>query len=132
MTKPSHPTLHVCITCTAGQGEDATAEPPGARLLSRLHAARAERAEKLELQAVSCLAACARGCTAAIFMPGKNFFYLLGHLRPEQAEDLLEYAGLYAASPTGAVMPSRRALSLRDAIIGRFPAHAAPHPQEAR
>ncbi len=116
-----YPTLHVCVTCRAG---GAAASPPGARLLSRLRTAQALRAARVELEAVTCLAACAQGCTAAIFMPGKNFFYLLGRLRPEQADDLLDYAGHYAASATGAVMPSRRAASLADAVIGRFPAFA--------
>ena len=56
-------------------------------------------------------------------MPGKHFGYLLGRLTPEQAQDILDYARLYGASATGAVMPSRRAASLANAILSRFPAY---------
>ena len=77
----------------------------------------------VELRPVSCLAACEHGCAAAIFMPGKHFGYLLGRLSHEQAADILDYARLYGASATGAVMPSRRAPSLANAILSRFPAY---------
>lgn len=77
------------------------------------------------LHPVSCLAACDRGCTAAIAMPGR-WTWLLGHLGPEKAEDLLAYARLYAASPRGTVMPSRRPASLADMVLGRLPAALYP------
>jgi predicted metal-binding protein len=38
------------------------------------------------------------------------------------AGDLLTYAASYAASPTGALMPSRRPAALKAAMIGRVPA----------
>jgi predicted metal-binding protein len=75
------------------------------------------------LRPVSCLAACEHGCTAAIFMPGKSFGYLLGGLDAAIAPDILDYAHRYSAAPTGAVMPSRRAPSLANAILSRFPAY---------
>lgn len=74
----------------------------------------------ITLRPVACLAACDRGCTAAIAMPGR-WTWLLGHLGPEKAEDLLVYAQLYAASAKGTVMPSRRPASLADMILGRVP-----------
>ena len=76
--------------------------------------------EVVEVRAVKCLAACGRGCTAAIASPGK-WTTLLGGLRPSIAGDVVEYASVYAASVSGAVLPSRRAESLRDAVIGRVP-----------
>ena len=73
-----------------------------------------------EIRGVKCLAACGRGCAAAIESPGK-WTTLLGGLTPGLALDLVEYASVYAASVSGAVLPSGRAASLRDAIIGRVP-----------
>jgi predicted metal-binding protein len=113
-------TLHVCVTCkVAGEA----AEPPGQRLYQALAESLAGTGDDLELRPVSCLAACDHGCTAAIFKPGKPFGYLLGHLQPQQAGDILDYARRYGASPTGSVMPSRRAPSLANSILSRFPAH---------
>ncbi len=110
------PVLHVCITCRMGRDlEDE--RPPGLDL----HDAIASRAGGIaEVRAVRCLAACSRGCTAAIESPGK-WTTLLGGLAPAVADDLIDYASVYAASSSGAVLPSRRAESLRHAIIGRFP-----------
>jgi predicted metal-binding protein len=75
----------------------------------------------VELREVSCLSLCEHGCAAAIAMPGK-WRYLLGRLRPELAGDLLQYARLYAAHPTGTVLPSKRAASLARMVMGRVPA----------
>jgi predicted metal-binding protein len=120
MTAPTRPTLHVCITCKAGRMLDADQTPPGAELHRALEALNVTAGAPVDLRPVTCLAACERGCTAAISMPGK-FAYLLGGMTPETAEDVFDYAGRYAASPTGLVLPSRRAASLRHAILGRFP-----------
>lgn len=115
-TQADRPTLHVCVTCRRPAPE---AVPLGRTLYETL-LDKANAAEVI-LQPVSCLAACGSGCTATISMPGK-WAWLLGHLDPEQADDLLTYAGLYAASKTGTVMPSKRPSSLNDMILGRFPA----------
>jgi predicted metal-binding protein len=74
----------------------------------------------IELRPVTCLAACTRGCTAAIEAPGK-WTTILGGLEPGLAADILDYAQAYAASTSGAVLPSRRAESLRQAVIARVP-----------
>jgi len=114
--KPVSAVLHVCVTCKAGTEDEPR---PGQRLYDALAALEGD----IELRPVSCLAACEHGCTAAIFMPGKNFGYLLGGLRAEIALDIFTYARSYAASATGAVMPSRRAPTLANAILSRFPAY---------
>jgi predicted metal-binding protein len=93
--------------------------PPGAELFARLAAA--PDADAVELRKTECLASCDRGCTAAIAMPGR-WTWLLGRLGPEKADDLLAYARLYAASPRGTVMPSRRPATLSDMVLGRVPA----------
>ena len=113
------PVLHVCTTCRAESPDD-SGERPGALLFDALRTLNTAAGGALDLRSVSCLAACDRGCTAAISMPGK-FNYLLGGLSPETALDVFDYAVRYGASPTGLVLPSRRAESLRHAILGRFP-----------
>jgi predicted metal-binding protein len=125
--------LHVCVTCKAASEE--AEEGPGQRLYRALAERLAGTQDTVELRPVSCLAACDHGCTAAIFMPGKPFGYLLGHLQPQDAADILDYARRYGASPTGSVMPSRRAPALANAILSRFPAYgldpAENHPKES-
>ena len=113
------PVLHVCSTCRAGMSDNAE-ERAGALLFRALQTLNETASGALDLRSISCLAACDRGCTAAISMPGK-FNYLLGGLSPETAADVFDYARRYGASPTGLVLPSRRAGSLRHAILGRFP-----------
>jgi predicted metal-binding protein len=113
--------LIVCTTCRAGcdlaQGET----PPGALLHAELERRLAAGDAPLALSEVACLANCARGCTAAITMPGK-WTYLLADLTPAQAGDLIDYGAAYVASRSGAVLPSRRPASLRNAILARVPA----------
>jgi len=112
------PCFHVCITCRAGL----PLEPGGTPMGALLHEAMAVLEGPIDLRGVECLATCERGCAATISMPGK-WTYLLGGLRPEMAGDLLDYARSYAGSKTGTIMPSRRADSLKDMILARFPAH---------
>jgi predicted metal-binding protein len=111
------PCLHVCITCRAGQEASDDVPRPGALLRDALAAL---GADAVELREVACLAACERGCNAAISMPGKWTYFLCG-LHAGIAGDVLAYAGAYAASTTGSVMPSKRPESLRGAILGRVP-----------
>jgi predicted metal-binding protein len=113
----ARPRLHVCVTCQAGR-ELADGETPPGRLLH--DAVAALGAGDVDLATVECLAACENGCNAAISMPGK-WTYLLGHLDPALADDVLTYTRAYAASKTGTVMPSKRPESLRWMILGRVP-----------
>ena len=117
--------LHVCTTCRAGQPAADGTDPPGAVLHRRLHALLAERpAAPVRLLEAKCLSNCDRGCSAAIAMPGK-WSYLLGGLDLDRAADLLEYATIYAASQSGAVLPSKRPASLSRMVHGRIPALSA-------
>jgi predicted metal-binding protein len=111
------PYLHICVTCRAGQALAEGDTPPG----QHLHDAVAALAgEQVQVQPVTCLASCERGCAAVISAPGK-WGYLLGGLSNALASDLLTYAGAYAASKTGTVMPSKRPSSLLSVVLGRFP-----------
>ncbi|MDD2876622.1 MAG: DUF1636 domain-containing protein [Acidiphilium sp.] len=120
MTEPV-PCLHVCITCRAGLKIEPGVTPMGADLHDALARSLEAAPAPLELRTVDCLAACERGCTATISMPGK-WSYLLGGLSPDLAPDLLIYARSYGTSKTGTIMPSRRPESLKDMILARFPA----------
>lgn len=112
---PTANTLHVCVTC-GHPGEPR----PGLILHDRI-AALMGVDEPFALKPVTCLARCGIGCSAAATATGK-WGYLLGGLSPDHAGDLIAYARSYAGTPSGAVLPSRRAASLRDAVIGRIPA----------
>ncbi len=115
----STPTLHVCVTCRAGRPLAEGETAPGRFMHAAIAASPAAGA--VQLREVSCLSVCNDGCAAAISMPGK-WTYLLGRLDPALASDLMDYARLYAAHPTGTVLPSRRAPSLARMVLGRVPA----------
>ncbi len=106
------PSLHVCITCREGEG---------ARLHAALGALLPPEGPLVTLREVTCMASCTSGCTAAISAPGK-WSYILGALSVDHAPDLLTYAAIYAAHPSGAVLPSRRPESLRQSVVARLPA----------
>lgn len=118
MTEP-RAELHVCVTCRAGlpviEGEPVL----GRQLRDEVAAVLGNTAPVL-LRDVVCLGNCAQGCSAAVSQPGK-WSYLLGHMTPAHAADLVAYAAAYAASDNGTVWRSGRAASLRDAIVARIP-----------
>ncbi len=114
------PVLHVCVTCRAGEVCEDGVSLPGERLHGALEQLNAAAGAPVELRPIACLAACDRGCTAAISMPGQ-FGYLLGGLSAGIAGDVLDYAQRYSAAANGFVLRSKRAASLRDSILGRIP-----------
>ena len=113
--------LTVCTTCRMGAAKREGVPVAGQVLHDRLSALLAQGdGSPLRLQGVECLAVCNDGCAAAISQPGK-WSYLLGRLNPDKAADLLAFAGSYRLSRTGTVMPSKRAASLTDMVLGRIP-----------
>jgi predicted metal-binding protein len=114
--------LHVCTTCRTGL-EPVEGRPVPGQVMYDAVAAALQAAPDLpvRLHPVACLAACAQGCTATLSAPGK-WSMLLGRLDPALAADLIAYAGIYAASRTGTVMPSKRPASLAGIVLGRLPA----------
>lgn len=126
------PVLHICLTCKpAGEAQGAPGETAaGARLheavVDRLHAR--DLAGSVRVNPVTCMANCEQGCSLAVSAPGK-WAYLAGYLSADLADDVIDYALVYAASKTGVVMPSRRAPSLRDVIVARVPAHPDDLPE---
>jgi predicted metal-binding protein len=112
--------VHVCVTCKAGEPDEA--ERSGLRFRRALDMAVAATADTgwLAIREVACLASCDHGCAATISMAGK-WSYLLGRLSAPKAADVLAYARTYRASKSGVVLPSKRPASLHDAVLGRMP-----------
>lgn len=114
----TRPVLHVCVTCR--RGLPLTDDPVQGRQFYEALARHAEK-DNFSIQPVDCMATCSRGCVAAVSMPEK-WTLILGQLGPEKIEDLRTFLGLYRASKTGTVMPSKRPASLSDMILARLPA----------
>ena len=85
-------TLHVCITCRAGQtlGDGETA--PGARL----HAAIVEigAPDGVTIVPVECLSACSQGCSVALSAPGR-WSYVYGRMSETNAKDIVAGAAAF-------------------------------------
>lgn len=116
------PDLHICVTCRAGLPV-VEGMPVAGRVMFDNAAAVIDGMgadAPVNLCAVVCLGNCAQGCSAAVTQPGK-WSYLLGHMTPDHAADLVAYGAAFAASDNGTVWRSGRADSLRDAIVARIP-----------
>lgn len=137
MGRNTHTILHICLTCQiAGEAPDADSdstieansgsdeETDGARLLAAVKRAidAADAPLPIIVNPVTCMANCEQGCTAALSTPGK-WSYIVGRLSDAEAEALVDYATIYAASRSGVIMPSKRSPALRDVVIARLPAH---------
>jgi predicted metal-binding protein len=117
-------TLHVCVTCRAG--EDGQRDQATARAGRRLYDALAEAqrrddsAPRFRIAEVECLSNCNRGCSAALTGPGR-WSYIYGDLSEASAEDLLIGASRYAATGDGLVPWRERPAILRKGVIARIP-----------
>ena len=94
-----------CNTCRAG-GEAGGITPGGSRLVAALRAVKAgdARYDRVAVQEMPCLFACADACTVHLRAPGK-IGYVLGRFPPDRdaARDILDFAAHYAASEQGEV-----------------------------
>lgn len=125
-------TLHVCITCRAGEAPQEDGTRPGARL----HAAILDAGvpEGVSLEPVSCLSACGQGCSVALSAPGR-WSYVYGRLSDIHAGDIVAGAAAYAAAPDGIVPWRSRPEIFRKQSLARIPPivqprHAAPEATE--
>jgi predicted metal-binding protein len=110
------------VTCGTDSSGDAKTAARGRRLHDSVSQILADTGtDTLRVEPVVCLANCERGCSAILSAPGK-WAYMVGHLGPEHAADLVAYARAYAASERGIVLRAGRPASMRDVILGRFPA----------
>lgn len=111
-------TLHVCITCRAGQTLADGEVAPGARL----HAALVEAGvpDDVNLVPVECLSACSQGCSVALSAPGR-WSYVYGRLSADNAKDVIAGATAYAAAPDGIVPWRSRPEIFRKQSLARIP-----------
>jgi predicted metal-binding protein len=111
-------TLHVCITCRAGQTIPEGEPTPG----SRLHRAVVELGapDGVNIVPVECLSACNNGCSVALSAPGR-WAYVYGRLSETNARDVLAGAAAYAAAPDGIVPWRTRPEIFRKQSLARIP-----------
>jgi len=111
-------TLHVCITCRAGQTPQDGEVTPGARL----HAAilDADVPDGINVMPVECLSACNQGCSVALSAPGR-WSYVYGRLSESNAGDVIAGAAAYAAAPNGIVPWRQRPEIFRKQSLARIP-----------
>jgi predicted metal-binding protein len=114
-------TLHVCITCKAGQPVPEGARPPGALL----HDALAGGGAGFAVRPVECLSACNTGCAVALSAPGR-WSYVYGHMTPDDAPEILRGAALYAQAPDGLVVWRERPTIFRKQSLARIPPLVEP------
>jgi predicted metal-binding protein len=111
-------TLHVCITCRAGQTIPEGAPTPGARLRDALVDAGVP--SDVTLVPVECLSACNQGCSVALSAPGR-WSYVYGRLSDANARDVVAGAAAYAAAPDGIVPWRTRPEIFRKQSLARIP-----------
>ncbi len=111
-------TLHVCITCRAGQAVGEGEATPGSRLHRAIAAIGAP--EGVAIVPVECLSACNNGCSVALSAPGR-WAYVYGRMSEANAKDILAGAAAYAAAPDGLVPWRSRPEVFRKQSLARIP-----------
>ena len=111
-------TLHVCITCRAGQTLAEGEKTPGARLRDAI--VEAGVPDGVNLVPVECLSACSQGCSIALSAPGR-WAYVYGRLSQENARDVVAGAAAYAAAADGIVPWRSRPEIFRKQSLARIP-----------
>ena len=111
-------TLHVCITCRAGQPVVDGAPVPGQRLMAAL--LRHPDPAGVQIRPVECLSACSRGAAIALSGPGR-WTYVYGEMSAADAPDILTGASAYAATDDGIVPWRERIAIFRKRSIARIP-----------
>jgi predicted metal-binding protein len=114
-------TLHVCVTCRAGEDGD-TGPRPGRRLYDALIDAQRHRSSSssFRILEVECLSNCNRGCSVALSGPGR-WTYVYGDLNQDCIDDLITGAERYAATADGLVPWRERPTIFRKGVIARIP-----------
>lgn len=111
-------TLHVCITCRAGQPVPDGEPVPGQRLMAALLGH--PDPQGVEIRPVECLSACSRGAAVALSGPGR-WSYVYGEMTAEDAPEILAGARAYAATPDGIVPWRERVIIFRKRSLARIP-----------
>jgi predicted metal-binding protein len=110
--------LHVCITCKAGETVPDGAACPGTRLHEALAATLAP--EAVRIVPVECLSACTQGCAVALSAPGR-WSYVYGRLSENDAAEILSGAVAYANTADGIVPWRERPVIFRKQSLARIP-----------
>ena len=116
-------TLHVCITCRAGEAVVDGAPVPGNRLHAALCAAGPPAG--VRIVPVECLSACNSGAAIALSAPGR-WSYVYGRLSEADVGDILTGAAAYAAAPDGLVPWRERPVIFRKQSLARIPPIGVP------
>jgi predicted metal-binding protein len=111
-------TLHVCITCRAGQSLAEGEETPGARLHAAVLGVGVP--EDVNVVPVECLSACSQGCSVALSAPGR-WSYVYGRLSDANAREIVAGAAAYAAAADGIVPWRSRPEIFRKQSLARIP-----------
>ena len=111
-------TLHVCITCKAGQTVPEGQPTPG----KLLHQAISEigAPDGVAIVPVECLSACNSGCSVALSAPGR-WSYVYGRMSESNAKDIVAGAAAYAAASDGLVPWRARPEIFRKQSLARIP-----------
>jgi predicted metal-binding protein len=114
-------TLHVCVTCRAGEDGDAGPRP-GRRLYDALIDAQRhqDHPPSFRIVEVECLSNCNRGCSVVLSGPGR-WTYVYGDLNQTCIDDVITGAGRYAATTDGLVPWRERPTIFRKGVIARIP-----------
>lgn len=123
--------LLVCTTCRPAN-IPREGQATGQTLFENLEAALAfsdepSAASVPRLRDIACLGACSRSCSVALQAPGKAC-YVFGGLAPDDdsVQAVLAVAQQHAASTDGVLAWAERPQRLRQGLIARLPALAAP------
>jgi predicted metal-binding protein len=111
-------TLHVCITCKAGQTIPEGEPTPGKLLHRAITEVGAPKG--VNVVPVECLSACNNGCSVALSAPGR-WSYVYGRMSQDNARDILAGATAYAAAPDGLVPWRARPEIFRKQSLARIP-----------
>jgi predicted metal-binding protein len=120
-------TLHVCITCRAGEAIPEGDPTPGSRLHQAIAAIGAP--EGVTIVPVECLSACNNGCSVALSAPGR-WAYVYGRMSEANAKDILAGAAAYAAAADGIVPWRTRPEIFRKQSLARIPPMSMPEAAE--
>jgi predicted metal-binding protein len=120
-------TLHVCITCRAGESVAEGETTPGARLHEAIAAIGAP--EGVDIVPVECLSACNNGCSVALSAPGR-WAYVYGRMSEANARDILAGAAAYASTTDGIVPWRARPEIFRKQSLARIPPLSLPEAAE--
>jgi predicted metal-binding protein len=120
-------TLHVCITCRAGESVGEGEATPGSRLHDTIAAIGAP--EGVTIVPIECLSACNNGCSVALSAPGR-WAYVYGRMSESNAKDILAGAAAYAAAPDGLVPWRSRPEIFRKQSLARIPPLSQPEAAE--